>query len=70
MTDSWRNCRSDASGVETNTDLPLAVRHGEGDGHGRPFAATGWRFLAVPEDDDLGAAKRGRQMKWIKKISR
>lgn len=34
-------------------DLPPAVCHSEGDGHGRPFAPVGWRLLAVPENDDL-----------------
>lgn len=34
-------------------DLPPAVCHSEGDGHGRPFAPIGRRLLAVPENDDL-----------------
>lgn len=40
-------------------DLPPAVCHSEGDGHGRPFAPVGWRLLAVPENDDL--ERRGRE---------
>lgn len=33
--------------------LPPAVCHSKGDGHGRPFAPTGWRLLVVPENYDL-----------------
>lgn len=34
-------------------DLPPAVCHSEGHGHGRPFAPIGRWLLAVPENDDL-----------------
>lgn len=37
----------------SGSHLPPAVCHCEGDGHGRPFTPTGWRLLAVPENDDL-----------------
>ena len=33
--------------------LPPAVCHREGNGHGGPFAPTGRRLFAVPQDDDL-----------------
>ena len=49
--------------------LPVAVRHGEGDGHGGPLAARGRRLLAVPQDDDLGGGHTDVSLRLVNEIT-